>query len=179
MATEAQVSSAIVKGLQLCGHFAFKSSDKYTAGVADILGVYSHLPGLLDASVGRSLSGAPSMYTGRTIAIETKLVKAWPKRPTSKVLQHELSRPQVKFLEAVSGRGGLSYVALAGPGPRPGVEVTLIPFDAWEAGSESLDRKNVTLEWLQSKQRVAFGKMRGNLSKGFLAAAGPLEATFA
>jgi len=177
MATEAQVSNAIVKGLRLSGHFAFKTSDKFTAGVADILGVYSNLPLLVEA-VTVSFKPGGSFYGGKAIAIETKLVKSWPKRGTSKVLQHELSRPQVKFLEAVSDRGGLAYVALAGPCDRPGVEVTLLPFDAWDAGSEAHDGKNVTLEWLQFQQNAALRTMRGNLSKGFLAAAGPLEASF-
>ena len=176
MATEAQVSNAIVKGLRLSGHFAFKTSDKFTAGVADILGVYSALPGLVSPTV--CVPTLLGMHAGGAIAVETKLVKAWPKRGSSKVLQHELSRPQVKFLEAVSDRGGLAYLALAGPCDRPGVEVTLLPFDAWDAGSEAHDGKNVTLEWLQFQQNAALRTMRGNLSKGFLAAAGPLEASF-
>ncbi len=174
MATEAQVSTAIVRGLRLCGHFAFKASDKYTAGVSDILGTYSNLP-LLVQTETVSFHPQGRYYAGKSIAVETKIVKAWPKRGTSKVLQHEFSRKQHEFLEAVDDRAGLAYVALAGPGKRPGVEVLLIPFVTWEHGAQAFDGKNVTLEWLQAQSRL---QMRGNLSKGFLASAGPLEASF-
>jgi hypothetical protein len=178
MATEAQVSTAIVRGLELCGHFAHKASDKYTAGVVDILGVYSALPALADERVRALL---PQIYAGRSVAIETKIVKALPKRGGSKVLQHELSRAQFKFLEAVNDRGGLAYVALAVPRRRPGVDVHLITFDAWDYGSEGMDGKNVTLDWLvlaDESNSWKSSRMRGNLTKGFLASAGPLEATF-
>ena len=176
MATEAQVSTALVRGLQLCGHFAFKSSDKYTAGVPDILGVYSALPGLVGDSV-RPIRPSQAM-NGRCIAIETKLVKAWPARWESRLLQHELSRAQFRFLESISDRGGLAFVAVAGPSRTPGVEVHLVRFDAWESGSEDYEGKNVTHGWLRSRSNNEASLMRGNLTKGFLASAGALEATF-
>ena len=178
MATEAQVSKAIVIGLQLCGHFAWKSSDKYTVGIADILGTFSVLKSLASGMVNRSFLWMVQPYAGRTIAIETKLVKAWPKQLSSKVLQHELSRAQFKFLESVSDRGGLAYVALAGPAKVSGVSVWLVPFDVWDAGSEQLEGKNITMGWLVDQPNARVPLMRGNLSKGLLASAGPLEASF-
>lgn len=176
MATEAQVSTAIMRGLKLSGHHAYKSSDKYTAGVADILGTYSSLPALASESVRALLTQA---HAGRSIAIETKIVKAWPKRMTTKILQHEVSRAQVKFLESINDRGGLAYVAVAVPSAGPGVDVYLVPFDAWEVGSEAFDGKNVTQDWLRAHAPRSVQCMRGNLSKGFLAVSGPLEASFA
>ena len=176
MATEAQVSSAIVRGLQLCGHFAFKASDKYTSGVADILGVYSSEVALVHESVRFVPLGM--VYAGSAIAIETKLVKEWPKRLDSKLLQHDLSRAQFQFLAEVNVREGLAYVAVAGPSRAPGVEVNLIDFNAWREGAAALDGKNVTYGWLMERSNSEASLMRGNLTKGFLASAGPLEATF-
>ena len=179
MATEAQVSKAIVKGLHLCGHHAFKTSDKFTAGVADILGTYSSVPGLVAEGVFRPFVRESRMWEGRSLAIETKLSKAWPKRLTSKVLQHEVSRAQFEFLKSVADRGGLAYVAVAGPAKSGrGVEVWLIPFAAWKAGSEGLEGKNVLMSWLAEQPNHIVPLMRGSLNRGFLASAGPLETEF-
>ena len=98
---------------------------------------------------------------------------------TTKILQHEVSRAQVKFLESINDRGGLAYVAVAVPSAGPGVDVYLVPFDAWEVGSEAFDGKNVTQDWLRAHAPRSVQCMRGNLSKGFLAVSGPLEASFA
>ena len=59
-----------------------------------------------------------------------------------------------------------------------GVSVWLVPFDVWDAGSEQLEGKNITMGWLVDQPNARVPLMRGNLSKGFLATAGPLEASF-
>lgn len=175
MATEAQVSTAIIRGFKLCGHHVFKCSDKFTAGVSDILGTFSALPRLSSEAIIRDNYGR---YGGRTIAVETKLTKSLPSRESSKVLQHELSVQQFRFLESVASRGGLAYVALAFPRRPAGVDVALIDFDAWEAGSEAFGGQNISLGWLTSQRGRRAHLMRGNLTTGFLASAGPLEAAF-
>jgi hypothetical protein len=64
-----------------------KISDKFTAGISDFLIFCNH----------------------KSLGLETKFEKAFPKRETSQVLSHSFSGPQITFLESLALTGNMGY----------------------------------------------------------------------
>jgi hypothetical protein len=152
MATEASLSSALIKGMVAAGHYVYKASDRFTVGVADISGVSSD---------------------GRALAVEVKLVGVWPKRGGSKALKRPISYQQLNFLEEIDERGGSAWIAVGYPPQSArGVSVQLFTVDGWKAASllsfpegQEFIGENISSDSLKNEMgRV----LEGSLSRGFM-----------
>lgn len=64
-----------------------KASDKFSIGVSDFL----------------------LWYRSKSVAMECKFIKAFPKKPTTDVLSHKFEGPQYSFLQQISMTGSHSY----------------------------------------------------------------------
>ena len=152
MATEASLSSALIKGMLASGHYVYKASDRFTAGISDISGVSSD---------------------GRAIAVEVKLVSSWPKRGSSRALKRALSYQQLSFLEEVSNRGGSAWIAIGHPlMSGRGIAVQLFTVDGWKSASllsfpegQEFIGENVSADSLKNEMGRA---LEGSISKGFV-----------
>lgn len=153
MATEASLSTAIIKGMCQSGHYAYKASDRFTIGVSDICGVSKD---------------------GRAIAIETKLISEWPSRKSSRALKRALTFQQLMFLENVAERGGLAWVAIGHPrvdGSR-GIQAQLFRINQWKnlsllsfSEGQNFIGENISAEYIEKGLgRILEGSISGGLT---------------
>jgi len=146
VATEAKLSTALIKGLNRSGCFVYKASDRFTLGVSDIAGV---TPG------------------GLSLAVESKLVSSWPKRGSSRALSRALTFQQVKFLDEVGKRGGVAIVAIGYPSEKRGIDVQVFDVHLWK--QLSIDEsdfcgENISVDTLKKESGTV---LSGSLSGGF------------
>ena len=99
MSSEAKISTALCNGLRELGCYVWKANDARTVGIPDIVGVTK---------------------SGKHLAVETKLLKEWPKRESSGILRnHTITATQAIHLDEVEARGGLGFIAISFPLPVP------------------------------------------------------------
>lgn len=104
-------------------------------------------------------------YDGSLFAIEAKFVKEPPARPTSKVLNHELTLGQADFLKRIEATGGHGVVLIG----FSDIAVA-VPYWQWTDNHE-VPYTNITLERVRvlSGRNLSFPKKNGKWSvSGFL-----------
>lgn len=93
-----------------------------------------------------NVAGIPDEYMlveGRGYWIELKAVSKWPKKPTSNILEHRFSGPQLSYLRRVDRAGGRGFGVIGWQDQRKWVCACLRAHDIGDDGTVSkleLDR---------------------------------------